>query len=98
MRSEGFGIGDIPDVGARNPLVPIKDVKHLDASGADAVVLSACMQMPSLATLDPVQDRLGLPVTSAAACTVKSMLRQMDIDQVLPGAGAVLTERETAFT
>ena len=35
----------------------------------DAVVLSACVQMPSLEVIEAVERRLGLPVISAATAT-----------------------------
>ena len=40
--------------------------KKLSLDGADALVLSACVQMPSLPSIQPVEDELGLPVLSAA--------------------------------
>jgi len=40
--------------------------RNVDTSGADALVLSACVQMPSLASIQPVEDEAGLPVLSAA--------------------------------
>ena len=45
-------------------LLPI--VRELDLADAEALVLSACTQMPSLAILDDVEQAFGLPVVSAA--------------------------------
>lgn len=98
VANEGFEIQDslaleIEDnleVAARDPLALIEDVKRLDTRGVDAVVLSCCVQMPSLAALAPVEASLGIPVTSAAACTVRSMLKQMRLEPVVPAAGAML--------
>lgn len=95
---EGFEVQDslaleIEDnlaVAARDPMALCEDVKRLDTSGVDAVVLSACVQMPSLAALAVVERALGLPVTSAAACTVRAMLRELSLEPVVPGAGAAL--------
>ena len=57
----------------------------------DAVVLSACVQMPSLASIQPTQDRLGLPVVTAAAATVYRMLQELGLDTRVPDAGELLS-------
>ena len=67
-----------------------EDAARLDLTGVDTVVLSACVQMPSLPALERVQDRLGLPVISAAACTARVMLQRLGIEPVAPGAGYAL--------
>ncbi len=98
VASEGFEVHDslaleIEDnleVAARDPMALVEEVKRLDTRGVDVVVLSACVQMPSLAALAPVEARLGIPVTSAAACTVRAMLKQMHLEPVVPDAGAAL--------
>ncbi len=84
---------EIPDnleVGRRDPMLLLDDVEALDIEGADAVVLSACVQMPSLAAIEPVQQRLGLPVTSAAACTTRKLLEALGLEPISPRGGAVL--------
>ena len=83
IEHEGIEVHDslsleIPDnlkVGAQDPLAPAEHVKRLDTRGVDAVVLSACVQMPSLASIQPTQDRLGLPVVTAAAATSTACCR-----------------------
>ncbi len=98
IENEGFTVQDslaleIEDnlaVAARDPRALIEDVKRLDTRGVDVVVLSACVQMPSLAALAPVEAALGIPVTSAAACTVRAMLKSVALEPVSPGAGAAL--------
>ena len=84
---------EIPDnleVGRRDPMLLLKDVESLNIEEADAVVVSACVQMPSLPAIEPVQDKLGLPVTTAAACTTRKMLEALDLKPIAPGAGAIL--------
>ena len=66
-------------------------MKRLDTRGVDAVVLSACVQMPSLASIQPTQDRLGLPVVTAAAATVYRMLQELGLDTRVPDAGELLS-------
>lgn len=98
IENEGFTVHDslaleIEDnlaVAARDPRALIEDVKRLDTRGVDIVVLSACVQMPSLAALAPVEAALGIPVTSAAACTVRAMLKSIALEPVVPRAGALL--------
>jgi len=103
IANEGFEVHDalsleIEDnlaVAARDPMALIDDVGRLDVRGVDAVVLSACVQMPSLPALSIVERMLSLPVTSAAACTVRAMLKELSLDPVVPGAGAALAPGDT---
>jgi maleate isomerase len=101
IRNEGVEVTDytaleIPDnlqVAAHDPrrLVPI--VRELDHSDADAIVLSACVQMPSLESLEIVENELGKPVLSAAAATAHQMMRALDLPALAPGAGSLLSGR-----
>lgn len=88
--SVALAIQDNLEVGRRDPMALLKDVDQLQVQGADMVVLSACVQMPSLKAIPAVEDKLGLPVTSAAVCTTKSMLRALDLDLSAPDAGFML--------
>ena len=90
--SIALGIPDNLEVGRRSPMALLKDVERLDTKGTDLVVLSACVQMPSLQAIPAVEDKLGLPVTSAAACTTRSLLRALGLDPVAPEAGFILSE------
>ena len=85
-----FEIPDNLEVGRRDPLQLLEDVKRLNVANVDAVVLSACVQMPSLPALQPAQERLGLPVLSTAACTARMMLDLLELPAGIPGFGAVL--------
>jgi maleate isomerase len=64
--------------------------KRLDLTGCDALVLSACVQMPSLEAIEAVERESGLPTLSAATATAWSLLRALGLEPVLPGAGALL--------
>jgi maleate isomerase len=64
--------------------------EQLDTSRADAVVISACVQMPSLAAIPEAERRLGLPVLSAATATVHELLLHLGLPPEVPGAGALL--------
>jgi maleate isomerase len=64
--------------------------RKLNLSNADALVLSACVQMPSLPAIQPVEDEIGLPVLSAATATVHRILTELGVEPRAPGAGRLL--------
>ena len=64
--------------------------RKLDLTRADALVLSACVQMPSLPSIQPVQDEIGIPVLSAATATTHRILTELGLQPRVPGAGALL--------
>ncbi len=63
---------------------------EIDLAGADALVLSACMQMPSLDILDDVEQALGLPVVSAATASAHLLLERLGIEPRIERAGWLL--------
>jgi maleate isomerase len=85
-----FEIPDNLEVGRRDPMRLLDDVRRLNTANADAVVLSACVQMPSLPAIQLVQDRLELPVTSSAVCTTRKLLESLALEPVAPAAGYLL--------
>ena len=99
LQAEGFEVLDhialeIPDnleVGRHDPAKLLEIYKRLDCRGADALVISACVQMPSLAVIDQVQSQVGIPVVSAAVCTTYKMLKELGLETVVPGAGVLLS-------
>jgi maleate isomerase len=64
--------------------------RGLQRAGADAVVLSACVQMPSLQAVQRVEDELGLPVVTAATATTFEILDALGHEPAIPGAGRIL--------
>ncbi|WP_232701977.1 maleate cis-trans isomerase family protein [Halobacterium wangiae] len=62
----------------------------LDTDSADALVLSSCVQMPSLTAIQAAEDRFGLPVFSAASATTYEILDHLDLSTQVPGAGRLL--------
>jgi maleate isomerase len=85
---------EVPDnleVGKLDPMRLIDIVDNLDVSQAEAVVLSACVQMPSLPAIQPVQNKIGLPVLSAATATVYQILKSLELDPIVPNAGGLLS-------
>jgi len=85
-----FEIPDNLEVGRRDPLQLIEDVKRLNTKGADVIVASACVQMPSFPAVQRIQDATGIPTVSTAICTVRGMLERLGLAPVVPGAGALL--------
>ena len=67
--------------------------RRLNLKGVDALVLSACVQMPSLAAIPQVEAECGIPVVSAAICTTWQMLQSLGLDSTVPDAGALLSRK-----
>ena len=93
LDSVSLEIHDNLAVGARDPKAPAELWKQLNVQGVDAIVASACVQMPSLASIDMIQQASGLPVVSSAVCTTWSLLKSLGLERRLPGAGALLSGR-----
>ncbi|MNO77674.1 Maleate isomerase [compost metagenome] len=99
IRHEGYEVTDwraleIPDnleVGRHDPSLLPAIVAQMDTSNADAIVLSACVQMPSLPAIAQVEAMTGKPVITAAVATTYAMLKQLGLEPIVPGAGALLS-------
>ena len=65
------------EVGRLDPPQLVDIAAGLDVSRADAVILSACVQMQSLPAIEPTEQRLGLPVLSAGTATVFRLLQEL---------------------
>jgi maleate isomerase len=79
------------DVAALDPADLERRWRDVDLKGCDALVLSACVQMPSLAAIDPVERSCGLPVLSAATATAFAMLDALGLSTRIPRAGRLLS-------
>ncbi|MBX6318807.1 MAG: Asp/Glu racemase [Pigmentiphaga sp.] len=85
---------EIPDnleVGRHDPSRLPGIVASMDTSGVDAIVLSACVQMPSLPVIARVEARAGKPVVTASVATTYAMLKALGLERIVPGAGALLS-------
>jgi len=69
--------------------------RSLDLNGVDALVISACVQMPSLDLVDSAEKEFGIPVLSAATAGVYSLLRSLQLPVTIPGAGSLLRADQT---
>jgi len=83
-------IADNLEVGRQNPTAPAEITKRLNTKGADAIVASACVQMPSLSSVQVIEDRTGLPVVTSSVCTTFMMLKSLGLKTVVPNAGSLL--------
>ena len=66
-------------------------LKNVNFADADVIVLSACVQMPSLSVVPKVEALTGKPVITAAIATTYAMLKALDLEPITPGAGALLS-------
>lgn len=91
--SVSLEIADNLQVGAQDPKAPAELWKRLNVKGADAIVASACVQMPSLASIPLIEAASGLPVVSGAVCTTYAILKTLGLERRVPDAGALLSGR-----
>jgi len=88
--SVSLEVADNVEVGRLDPAGLVGYAKSLRLACADALVLSACVQMPSLTVIDEAGQKLGLPVLSAATATASEILALLGEEPVVPRAGAAL--------
>ncbi|ANI32681.1 Asp/Glu racemase [Pseudomonas sp. JY-Q] len=99
IRNEGIEVGDyraleISDnlaVAAHDPMNLPDIVAKMRTDDVDAIVLSACVQMPSLSAITMVEAQTRKPVVSAAVATTWAMLKALNLPTRVPGGGALLS-------
>lgn len=89
--SRALEISNNIEVGRHDPAKLPGIVAGMNYSDVDAIVLSACVQMPSLPSIAEVEARTGKPVVTAAVATTYAMLKALDLKTLVPGAGALLS-------
>lgn len=98
LEAEGFEVadwralevadnGDVARIPGSRVLAAARD---LDLNDVDALVISACVQMPSLDLVQPAEDEFGIPVVSAATAGAYSILRHLNLAVDIPNAGSLL--------
>lgn len=85
-----LNVTDNQAVACLDPSNLLEMVQRLDLTGADGIILSSCVQMPSLAAIAGVQDVTGLPVVTAATATARELLVALRDDRVVEAGGAAL--------
>ncbi|MET9476440.1 aspartate/glutamate racemase family protein [Streptomyces sp. NPDC002917] len=101
IEAEGVEVHDsisleVPDnleVGRLDPAQLVDIAAKVDTSGVDALVLSACVQMPSLPVVEQIQSAFDIPVVTASVATVWRTLKGLGLDPVVPNAGWLLAAR-----
>lgn len=84
---------EIPDnlkVAAQDPNAPAELWKKLDTKNIDAIIASACVQMPSLPSIEKIEVASGIPTLSASVATTWDILRALDLSPQAPNGGALL--------
>jgi maleate isomerase len=89
--SRALEIADNIQVGRHDPARLPEIVAGMNLADVDAIVLSACVQMPSLPAIAEVEARTSRPVITAAVATTYSMLKALDLKPHVPGAGSLLS-------
>ncbi|MBJ8348246.1 maleate cis-trans isomerase [Antrihabitans sp. YC2-6] len=98
IENEGFEVAgwralevaDNAEVGCIAPERILQAARSLDLRQVDALVLSACVQMPSLSIVEAAERELGVPVLSAATAGAYCILRSLDVPVNITGAGSLL--------
>ncbi len=98
LEAEGFtitdwralGVADNAEVGCIPGDAVMRAARDLDITATDALVISCCVQMPSLGLVQSAEDELGIPVLSAATAGAYSILRVLGLPVDIPGAGSLL--------
>ncbi|MEU6137504.1 Asp/Glu racemase [Nocardioides sp. NPDC047086] len=83
-------VSDNLAVGCLDPRNLPAIARELQHSEADALILSACVQMPSLDAVQAVEDELGLPVITAATATTFEILQALGHQPAISNAGRLL--------
>jgi maleate isomerase len=78
------------EIGRLDPVKLLALAAQMDFSGSDALVLSACSQMPSLDVIEEAEQRFGLPVLSAATASTFVLLCRLGMAPQISHAGLLL--------
>jgi maleate isomerase len=103
IEAEGFQVADWralevadnSDVGCIPGDRVMGAARSLDLDGVDALVISCCVQMPSLNLVQSAEDELGVPVISAATAGAYAILRSLDLPVDISGVGSLLRADST---
>jgi len=96
VQSRSLEIVDNLQVGRLDPSKLLAIAAQMDFSGSDALVLSACVQMPSLDVIEEAEQRFGLPVLSATTAVAFDLLWRLGIEPQIGNAGVLLRSRDTS--
>ncbi len=83
-------ISDNLEVAAQDPNAPAELWKKLDTRGVDAIIASACVQMPSLPAVEKIEIMSGIPTLSASVATTWAILKSLNLEATAPNGGILL--------
>lgn len=86
-----FEVADNLEVARLDPADLEHKWKQLNTANADAIVVSACVQMPSLSAVSKVEAASGLPAFSASTATAYEILTSLGVSTAIPGFGHLLS-------
>lgn len=89
-------VADNLAVGHLDPMKLPDVAGRLNLADADALVLSACVQMPSLPAIAIAEARFGLPVLSAATATAYQIMSRLGLEPRVADAGQLLASLTVA--
>jgi maleate isomerase len=89
--SVALEISDNLAVGRHDPALLPGIMDGMATAKADVIVLSACVQMPSLPSIGEVEVTTGKPVITAAVATTYAMLKSLRLERVVPDAGTLVS-------
>ena len=92
LDSVSLEIADNLEVAAQNPLQPLQLSQKLTLNNVDVIVGSCCVQMPSLPSIQLIQDKTGVPTISASIATGAAMMKALNLEGKVPGLGALFDE------
>ncbi len=89
-QARSLEVSDNAAVGRLDPRHLLRIAGEMDLTGTDALIISACVQMPSLAVIEEAEQIAGIPVISAATATTFTLLQALGIKASIAGAGLLL--------
>lgn len=84
-----LSVADNTAVGRLNPENLLQLLENIPHS-VDTIVLSACVQMPSLSVLAEAEQRTGIRVITAASATVYQALKRLSLEPGIAQYGSLL--------
>ena len=88
--SVSLSVADNVEVGRLDPMDLCSHAERLRMAGADVLIASACVQMPSLEAVEALEDRFGVPIVTAATATTAEILDTLGLARRVPHAGSLL--------
>ncbi len=91
LDSVSLEISDNLQVAVQDPMNLLQHYKKLKLNNVDTLILSACVQMPSLAAVQKVETECGIQTVTASVCTAYQMMKELGLKAEVPNCGALLS-------